>query len=87
MGGGNALEQTRRLDADGGICRRGGRRAGLRFAAIQVTAQTDALLTSLGECRASKPPSTEAFTDFLNRALDKPKEQAFDVNMADALGY
>jgi len=26
-----------------------------------------------------KDPSVQAFTDLLNRALDKPKEQAFEV--------
>ena len=29
-----------------------------------------------------KPPSTTAFTDLMNRALDKPKEQALDMNVA-----
>ena len=29
-----------------------------------------------------KPPSTAAFTDLMNRAIDKPKEQAFEVAMA-----
>lgn len=28
-----------------------------------------------------KPPSTAAFTDLMNRALDKPKEQALDMNV------
>lgn len=28
-----------------------------------------------------KDPSVHAFTDLMNRALDKPKEQAFDVNL------
>ena len=28
-----------------------------------------------------KDPSTQAFTDLLNRALDKPREQVFDVNV------
>lgn len=30
---------------------------------------------------AMKDPSTPAFTDLMNRALDKPKEQAADVNL------
>jgi hypothetical protein len=30
---------------------------------------------------ATKDPSTQAFTDLMNRALDKPKEQAADVNL------
>ena len=30
---------------------------------------------------ATKDPSTPAFTDLMNRALDKPKEQAQDVNL------
>ena len=47
MGGGNALEQARHLDADGGVRRRGGRVGVRRFAAIQVTAQTEALPTPL----------------------------------------
>ena len=28
-----------------------------------------------------KDPSVQAFTDLLNRALDKPKEQPLDINM------
>jgi DNA-directed RNA polymerase subunit K/omega len=28
-----------------------------------------------------KDPSVQAFTDLMNRALDKPKEQAQDVNL------
>ena len=28
-----------------------------------------------------KDPSVQAFTDLMNRALDKPKEQALDVNV------
>ncbi len=30
---------------------------------------------------ATKDPSVQAFTDLMNRALDKPKEQAADVNL------
>ncbi len=30
-----------------------------------------------------KPPSTTAFIDLMNRALDKPKEQAFEVDVVD----
>lgn len=32
-----------------------------------------------------KDPSVQAFTDLLNRALDKPKEQAQDVNVTGTL--
>jgi hypothetical protein len=32
-----------------------------------------------------KDPSTPAFTDLMNRALDKPKEQEQDVNVQGAL--
>jgi nucleotidyltransferase/DNA polymerase involved in DNA repair len=31
-----------------------------------------------------KDPSVQAFTDLLNRALDKPKEQEIDVNLRGA---
>jgi hypothetical protein len=33
----------------------------------------------------TKDPSTQAFTDLMNRALDKPKEQEQDVNLKGAL--
>jgi hypothetical protein len=32
-----------------------------------------------------KDPSVQAFTDLMNRALDKPKEQEQDVNLQGAL--
>lgn len=33
----------------------------------------------------TKDPSTPAFTDLMNRALDKPKEQPHDVNLTGKL--
>jgi len=33
----------------------------------------------------TKDPSTQAYTDLMNRALDKPKEQEQDLNVSGAL--
>ena len=60
-----------------------------KFTKIENQAQIDQLLTEGKESEDywifSKDPSVQAFTDLLNRALDKPKEQEQDVNANVAL--
>lgn len=60
-----------------------------KFSKIENQAQIDQLLTEGEEDKDywifSKDPSVQAFTDLLNRALDKPKEQEQDLNANVAL--
>lgn len=56
-----------------------------KFSRVENQAQIDRLLTEGEEDKDywifSKDPSVQAFTDIMNRALDKPKEQEQDVNL------
>lgn len=56
-----------------------------KFSKVENQAQIDKLLTEGEEHKDywifSKDPSVQAFTDLMNRALDKPKEQEQDVNL------
>lgn len=57
-----------------------------KFTKVVNQAQIDRLLTTGTEDKHywifSKDPSVQAFTDIMNRALDKPKEQEQEVNVA-----
>ncbi len=56
-----------------------------KFSKIENQAEIDRLLTEGEEDKDywifSKDPSVQAFTDIMNRALDKPKEQEQDLNV------
>jgi hypothetical protein len=60
-----------------------------KFTKIENEAHADSLLTTGEEGKDywifMKDPSVQAFTDLLNRALDKPKEQPFDVKVTGEL--
>ena len=62
---------------------------GGKFTKIENQAQIDRLLTEGVEDTDywifAKDPSVQAFTDLMNRALDKPKEQEQDVNLTAEL--
>lgn len=56
-----------------------------KFSRVENQAQIDRLLTQgrdgVDYWIFSKDPSVQAFTDIMNRALDKPKEQESDINV------
>lgn len=56
-----------------------------KFSKIENQAEIDRLLTSGREGKDfwifAKDPSVQAFTDIMNRALDKPKEQEQEVSV------
>lgn len=60
-----------------------------KFTKVENQRQIDRLLTAGEEGTDywifSKDPSVQAFTDIMNRALDKPKEQEQDVNLTAEL--
>lgn len=62
-----------------------------KFERITELAQIEAALNAEGAKEGSsyyiwtKDPSVQAFTDLMNRALDKPKEQEQDVNVTAEL--
>lgn len=59
-----------------------------KFERVKDEAGIDAALQHEGEAIwiYTKDPSTAAYTDVMNRTLDKPKEQALEVNVTVALG-
>ena len=62
---------------------------GGKFSRIEDEAHIDRLLTEGEEDRDywifAKDPSVQAFTDLMNRALDKPKEQEQEIKVTGEL--
>lgn len=62
---------------------------GGKFSKIESQEQIDKLLAEGSEGEDywifAKDPSVQAFTDLMNRALDKPKEQEQEVNIQGAI--
>jgi hypothetical protein len=62
------------------------RNKGGKFTRVEDQAVIDDLLTEGDEREHywifAKDPSVQAFTDLMNRALDKPKEQGLEVKLA-----
>lgn len=60
-----------------------------KYARIEDQKQIDALLTEGTEGEHywifAKDPSVQAFTDLMNRALDKPKEQEQEIKVSGAV--
>jgi hypothetical protein len=58
-----------------------------RFTRVEDQAAIDDVLATGGEGKHywifAKDPSVQAFTDLMNRALDKPKEQPFDLKVTN----
>lgn len=56
-----------------------------KFTKIENQAEVDRLLTEGGEDKDywifTKDPSVQAFTDLMNRAIDKPKEQEQEIDL------